>query len=277
VLVEMLWKGEVKIVKAGIIAGEGKLPVLIGTEMEKAEIQPVFFYTTGTKLPKEIEGQRVFYFELGDLNKLTDKMLEEEIEELVLVGKFTKLGFFTTQLDSAWQKILAKSPNFQNEPVLKALIEHFQEKGIEVLSQAKYLKNHIARKGPIAGEITSELFTEVEFGYEIAKVLADLDISQTVVVKKRAVIALEGIDGTNATILRAGELAKDAVALKVSSSNQDWRLDVPTIGLDTIKAAIKSNISVIGLEAQKVFLIDKEECIKLANENGLIIYGYSKE
>lgn len=71
-------------------------------------------------------------------------------------------------------------------------------------------------------------------------------------------------------------MAKGAVACKVSSTNQDWRLDVPTVGLETVKTAVESGISVLVLEAHRVFLLDREECISLADANGMAIYGYTE-
>lgn len=268
--------------KAAIIAGGGLLPTLIAEGMNKLGVNPIILLSTlekerNTDYKKLEESYVVKFFELGELERLTNYLLDEEIDEVIMAGKFSKTDFLNFNADKVWLNILSKIPNFQNDSVLAALIEHFEENKITVSSQGKYLCDLVAPEGNIVGEITPIEIDDILYGYTHAKKIADLDIGQTIVVKDKTVFAVEAIDGTNATIKRGGELAKHgAIAIKVSKTKLDWRVDVPVIGAETIKAAIEGNIRVLCVEAGKAFFVEKEESFRLANTHGLSIYGVTK-
>lgn len=264
-------------IKTGIIAGGGIMPALIAKGMRDKGLEPVMMLSSLENVNSTPKDIRVQVFALGELERLINYIKAEDIKEIVLAGKFSKIDFLQFKPDLAWQSILARIPNFQNDVICKALIESFEKDGIGVASQAKYLEDLVAIKGAIVGKPSKEELDDISFGYEIAKMIADADIGQTVVVKKKTVFAVEAIEGTNATILRGGQLAKEgAVAIKVSRTDQDWRVDVPAFGAETIKNAIAANIRVLAVEAGKAFFLEKEEAFKLAQDSGLAIYGHVK-
>ena len=114
----------------------------------------------------------------------------------------------------------------------------------------------------------------IEIGIEAAKMLTSIDAGQTVVVKNESVIALEGVEGTDKTILRGGELAgKKCIVVKMARNDQDYRIDIPTIGLETVKKVVQINGRGIVIEADKMMFIDKEEVIDFANKNKIFIVG----
>ncbi len=263
--------------KAGIIAGGGIMPTLIARGMRAKGLEPVIMLSSFEKQIPSLEKVQFKVFDLGELEKLINYIKSEGINEIVMAGRFSKIEFLQVKPDLTWLSILGRIPNFQNDAICKALIESFEKNGIHVASQAKYLEDEVAKKGAIIGEPTKEELEDIFFGFEIAKIVADADIGQTVVVKKKTVFAVEAIDGTDATILRGGQLAKEgAVAIKVSRTNQDWRVDVPALGAETIKKAIAAKIRVLAVEAGKAFLLEKDEAFSLAKENGLAIYGFAK-
>jgi DUF1009 family protein len=123
-------------------------------------------------------------------------------------------------------------------------------------------------------KVTKDEWKDIEFGWKIAKEIGRLDIGQTVVVKGQAVMAVEAIEGTDETILRGGKWAGEgAVVVKVSKPHQDMRLDVPVIGLNTLKAMIKVRARVLAIEAQKSIIINRERLIKEAESAGISIAG----
>lgn len=264
--------------RAGIIAGGGMMPVLVAQSMREKGLEPVIMCSSQEKLRSpqfsSLE-EEIRVFELGNLAELTQFIDNKGIGEIVFAGKFPKTDFLQIIPDKAWAKIFANVSNFQNEEILSALIEHFEENGITVSSQAKFLEGLVATSGALVGQPTKEELEDIAYGFKMAKIIADLDIGQTVVVKKKTVFAVEAIDGTNETLLRGGKLAQEgAVAVKVSRTNQDWRVDVATIGAETVKTAIDAGIKVLALEAEKTILLEKDEAFQLARENGLSIYGY---
>ena len=137
------------------------------------------------------------------------------------------------------------------------------------------LKEYLAPKGTITkrGPTVEEL-EDIAFGTTIAKEMGGIDVGQTVVVKDKAIVAIEAMEGTDRTILRGGKIAQNgAVVVKMSKPDQDLRFDVPVIGPRTIKAMIKSKAKCLGIESQKTLIIDCDRCVKLANKAGISIVG----
>jgi len=140
------------------------------------------------------------------------------------------------------------------------------------LPQNYLLDDYIAKEKVYTKKIPSENDEKtIKIGIEAARMLTDIDAGQTVVVKDESVIALEGVEGTDKTILRGGELAgKNCIVVKMARRNQDYRIDIPTIGLETIKKVVEINGRGIVIEADKMLFIDKEEVIKFANKNKIL-------
>jgi DUF1009 family protein len=137
------------------------------------------------------------------------------------------------------------------------------------------MDEHLAARGVFAGPRLSRREEEdVQFGFGIAKEISRLDIGQTVVVKGGTVLAVEGFDGTNATIERGGQLGrKDSVMVKVSKPNQDLRFDVPVIGTKTLDVAAAANIRVIAVEAGLTLVLDRERVAEQAARQRISIVG----
>jgi DUF1009 family protein len=135
------------------------------------------------------------------------------------------------------------------------------------------LEDYLPKKGVLtAVEPNKETWDEIDFGFQIAKEMGRLDIGQTVVVKSKAVVAVESMEGTDATIRRAGAIANGGcVVIKVSKPKQDKRFDIPVAGPRTIENLIKIRAKCLAFEAGKTLLIDKEECIRKANKHRIII------
>lgn len=139
-----------------------------------------------------------------------------------------------------------------------------------------YCKEHLASSGVMTECQPSSLIKgDIEFGWQMIKKLAELDIGQAVAVKEREVIAVEAIEGTAAMIERAGQICKsgDWTLIKASRPNQDMRFDVPCVGTDTIRSLAQNGGKCLVVEAGKTIIIDKPETIQLANQLGIIILG----
>ena len=135
------------------------------------------------------------------------------------------------------------------------------------------LKEYLAPKGTITkrGPSLKEL-EDITFGSTIAREMGSIDVGQTVVVKDKAIVAIEAMEGTDRTILRGGRIAKEgAVIIKMSKPDQDLRFDVPVIGPRTIKTMIKAKASCLAIEAGKTIIIDQKICLKLADKAKICI------
>ena len=166
-------------------------------------------------------------------------------------------------------------PDNKDETLLFAIIGFIRLSGIKVLPQSYLMKKFIfetkcytEKKPDIDDEKT------ITMGIEAARLLSRVDVGQTVVCRDRSVIAVEGIEGTDETLKRAGQYSnKDNILIKMSRPQQDMRVDVPVIGLNTIETAIKNGFKGIVAQAKKMIFLNQKECIELANKNNIFIVG----
>ncbi|MDA9101386.1 LpxI family protein, partial [Omnitrophica bacterium] len=125
---------------------------------------------------------------------------------------------------------------------------------------------------------SKQVMEDIRFGYQMAKAIAGLDIGQTVVVKKKAVMAVEAIEGTDQAIRRGGLLGGGKVTVvKVAKPNQDMRFDVPAFGLKTLRELIAVKAQAFAFQAGKTIVIDQEEVVRRANRAGIALFGFLPE
>ena len=157
--------------------------------------------------------------------------------------------------------------------LLKSFADKLEQQGVEIISSTTYIKEFLPSEGTLTQRSPNEQEEgDIKFGRETAKAIANLDIGQTVVVKQKAVLAVEALEGTDRTIIRAGIIGRDnVVVVKVSKPRQDLRFDIPVIGPRTIKTMIKAKATCLAIEADKTLVIDKNDCIRLADRHGIAI------
>ena len=210
--------------KIGIIVGNGKLPLYFLQEAEKQNISvfPIGLFDT---IEPEIKKYSSFKaFNIGEVGGIIKHFLLNEIDQIVMLGKVEKeLIFKEMKLDKYGEELLKRLPDKKDETLLFAVIAFFRLNGIKVLPQNYLLKNFMFEDRcytKIAP--SSEELKTIKIGIEAAKALSEVDAGQTVVCKESSVVALEGIEGTDKTILRGGELAGDrTIIVKMSRPQQD--------------------------------------------------------
>ena len=263
--------------KIGLIAGEGKMPVYIA---QKATAQGYEVYVAGAKGNAKEEDfkncARVFQsFRLGQLGAGIRFFKEHGVTRVVMAGRVQHTSIFSNLMpDLRGAKFLASLKNMQTKNILSRVMDEFKKDGIEFEHSALFLEDFMPQKGLLsARKLTEEEEKTVSFGYKIAKAIAALDIGLTCVVSQNAVIAVEGMEGTDRCILRAGELYKNsaekksAVAVvKVARPDQDSRFDLPVIGKGTLESIHQAGFSVLAFEAGKTLVLDLEEVIRLADK-----------
>lgn len=211
---------------------------------------------------------------LGQFGHLLHAFKSRGVSHCLMAGAITKSKMFK----NAWPDlkglaVIGKLLIHHDDEVLSAVARELEKEGITVLSSTIYLPELLAPPGCLTKRRPSKKeMGEIELGWRVAKELGSLDIGHCVVVRRKTVLAVEAIEGTDKTILRGGELAKkNAVVVKVSKPNQDPRFDLPAVGLNTIKAMSSVNASVLAIEAGKTLIFDKEEMIRLANNHRIAI------
>ncbi len=262
--------------KLGILAGAGKLPVECAREAQKLGYE---VYSIGL-LPEsdpEIADFSVEYkfISVAQVDAIINCLKENQIEQITLIGKVTKELLFGGGIlpDARALQIIMSLPDKNDDTIMLAFVRELANEGIKTFDQTLLIRKLMPHRGTISGREPSESERrDMEFGFMVAKELGRLDIGQTVVVKDRAVMALEAIEGTDACILRGGKLANGgAVITKVAKPQQDNRFDVPTVGLKTLESMAQVEATALAIEADKTLLVDKENVIKFADEKNITI------
>ncbi|AZR73949.1 hypothetical protein BBF96_11435 [Anoxybacter fermentans] len=262
--------------RIGLIAGYGMLPVLWARNAQKKGVQVVTIGITPETKEDELKKYSHCYYQIsiGELNQIIETLKKEKIENAIMLGKVQKVQLYQgLKMDERLLNLLKNLKEKNDDAILLALVEELANEGIQFLKQTTYMEEFIAREGNLTPELnlSPDLLNDMQFGFKMAKEIGRLDIGQTVVVKDGAVIAVEAIEGTDRAILRSGELARGAVVAKVSKPRQDFRFDIPTIGLTTMKNLVAVGARGLVVEADRTFFIQQKEVLELANENGIAV------
>jgi DUF1009 family protein len=197
------------------------------------------------------------------------------VGEVIFAGQIAPKRLFDLRPDLRALWILSRLKERNAETLFGAVAKELAQEGIKVLPATTFVEDHLAGVGHLAGpRPTRHLPAEIAFGWPLAKAVARLHIGQSVVVRKGTVMAVEGFDGTDATLKRGGKLAgREAVAIKVTSPAQDMRFDVPVIGPQTILAAAEGQVGTLVVEANKTLILQLDEVKKLAMQHKVTIWG----
>jgi DUF1009 family protein len=151
--------------------------------------------------------------------------------------------------------------------------DELKSEGIELIDSTYFLQDHLPSVGQLSRRAADERErSDIEYGLEIAREIARLDLGQTIVVRGRACVAIEAMEGTDATIRRAGGLARGRLTIiKVAKPDQDMRFDVPVVGVPTIETMIEAGATCLAITAHKTLMFDREEMVRLADKNGIAL------
>ena len=273
--------------KLGLIAGSGRFPVLVAQEARRAGLEVVGLGLQGiTDVPAlEAVVGKIDVYRLGQLEKPIAAFKAAGVTRAVMAGKVQHVSLFGGIMpDLRAAKILARLVDKRTDTILRAVADEFAKEGVELLSSVGYLSHLLVGEGvQTARKPDAAEFADARLGWKAAKALAGFDVGQTVVCKDGAVIALEGMEGTDACILRASALARSQgkqitlTVVKVAKPKQDPRFDIPVLGLDSLKVFAEANVTSLALEAGTTLIFDKPEFLKQANAQKLAIVGCRPE
>ncbi|MBN2418281.1 MAG: UDP-2,3-diacylglucosamine diphosphatase LpxI [Deltaproteobacteria bacterium] len=259
----------------GIIAGGGQFPMIVADAAKKQGLHVTAVAFEGEAdqaLSHKVD--ELVWIKLGQLGKLIKAFKKRNVAKALMAGTITKSKMFgNIQPDLKGLAFLSKFALFHDDNILRALAGELYDEGIEIVSSTIYLPDLLAPEGCLTKRKPGkEEKRDIEIGWKMAKELGRLDIGQCVVIRDKTVLALEAIDGTNATILRGGKIAGEkAVVVKVSKPDQDLRFDVPSVGLETIRSMVEVKAGVLAVEAGKTLIFDRDKMVSLANENKISI------
>lgn len=272
--------------KLGLIAGNGKFPFLV-LEAAKARGYDVVIAAIKEETSPEIENHgaaAVHWMSLGELSKLIDTFQEENVTTAVMAGQVKHKQIFSSiRPDWRLAKLLLSLTTRNTDSLIGGVAKILEDEGIHLMSSTALLEPLLAREGVLTKRApTDQEQTNITYGRSVAQHLSRFDIGQTVVIAEAACVAVEAMEGTDATILRAGELmatlhgeastlSRALTVVKVAKPNQDMRFDVPVVGVPTIETMKKADASCLALEAQRCLILDGDAVIHAADDAGIAI------
>lgn len=259
----------------GIIAGSGEFPSLVLEEAQKLGYSCVVAGIREEAEESLRNKARVFkWIDAGEITGLISFFKKNGVKEAVFAGKIEPgIIFKKDRLDETSLQLLAQGDERNPTAIINNIIDFMSKEGIQIKDPTPFIATSFCQEGILTDtKLTHELEQDIAFGWKVAKNIADLDIGQTVIVKDKAVVAVEGIEGTDEAIKRGGFLAgKGTVVVKVSRSSQDTRIDLPAVGLNTVRSLIDAGSRALCFEAHKVPFFQKKEAISLADANKVSI------
>ncbi len=276
--------------KLGLIAGNGRFPFLL-LDAARAQGLPVVVAAIKEETDPEMDrraeadaGVTVHWLSLGELSRLIETFQKAGVERAVMAGQVKHKQIFSSiRPDWRLAKLLLNLRTRSTDALLGAVAKVLGDEGIELISSTAFLEPLLAAEGVLTERAPNETECKnIEYGLGVARALAAFDIGQTVVVAAQACVAVEAMEGTDATIERAGRLMKTLegaastlqrclTVVKVAKPNQDMRFDVPVIGEPTIEAMIRAGASCLSVEAARTLLFDREALLKRASQAGVAI------
>lgn len=270
--------------KIGILAGEGKMPIYIARKACEQGYAVFVLGLKGNAHQADYKGicQDFRMIRLGQLGAGIEFFKQHGVTQAVMAGRVQHTSIFTNLMpDKRGLAFLASLKSMQTKHILSRLLEECAKEDIHFQNSALFLEDFFPGKGVLSQrQPTPQEQQTIEYGMHIAKQIAALDIGLTCVVGEQAVIAVEGMEGTDRCIARAGELykksaQKDSIVAvaKAARPNQDFRYDLPVIGKGTLKSLKKAGFSILAFEANKTLVMDLDEVIEMANKLNICLVG----
>ena len=268
--------------RVGLIAGNGQFPFLV-LDAARNLGHDVTVVAIREEADAELEAAAAgpppaafHWVSLGQLGRCIELLTAAGISQAVMAGqvKHTKL-FAGVVPDLTLLSVLRRVATRNTDALISGVADLLAERGIELVDSTSFLQPLVARAGTLTRRGPSEdERADLEFGYRIADAIAGLDIGQTVVVKDRAVVAVEAMEGTDAVIDRAGRLAGAGIrVIKVAKPGQDMRFDVPVVGVRTISVLLDAGAAVLSIDAGRTLVLDGDAVFAAADEAGLAVVG----
>ena len=261
----------------GLIAGNGRFPFLVAQAAKRQGRRVVVAAIreeTDPELATEVD--EFHWMGLGQLGRCIETLKRAGVQEAVMAGQVKHRQIFSGIVpDLRLMGLLARIAFKNTDSLIGAVADVLEKEGIRLLSSTALLEDQMVQAGAMTRRKPSRAErADIDYGQRIARGIAGMDLGQTVVVKDRAAVALEAMEGTDEVIRRAGRIAgAGCVVVKVAKPRQDMRFDVPVAGPTTVDAMKEAGATVLALEAGRTLLIDKTELLTRADSFGLSIFG----
>ena len=270
----------------GLVAGSGRFPLLVAEEAKRRGVPVVALGIPGVTdeaLTRLVD--TLTWFKLGQIDAPIKALKDAGVRQVVMAGKVQHVSLFGGVLPD-WRaaKVLLGLKDKRTDTVLRAVIDEFAKDGLEFVSSALYLEHLLAPRGALTKRaLAKDQLADAALGWRAAKAVAGFDIGQTVVAQNGAIVAVEGMEGTDACVERAGALARSQgrepalVVVKVAKPRQDFRFDLPVVGLDSLEKFRAAGVKAVALEAGATLIFDRARFAEGADASGLAVAGFPPE
>lgn len=261
--------------RIGLIAGNGQFPLIFANAAKQKGFliyAAAYFKEADPALKNQVDG--IEWFHLGQINRLIRFFKKNSVTKAVMIGGVRKTKIFSDiKPDTKAISLIAKLRTSHDDRILREFSNVLEKEGINILPSTFLLPELIARKGCWTRRKPSRSEKEnISLGWKIAKEIGKIDIGQCVVMGNGSVLAVEAIDGTDATIRRGGALGHgQAIVVKVCKPIQDERFDMPAVGVQTIVTMSEAGARALAIEADKAVVFDREEMVALADRCGIAV------
>jgi len=263
----------------GLIAGNGRFPFLV---LEGARSQGIEMAVIALKeeASPELEkaAKRLHWVSLGELSKAIELMQREGVQRAVMAGQVKHSKIFSSiRPDWKLAKLLLSLPRKNTDSLIGAVAKVLEEEGIQLVDSTLFLKPLLPGVGVLSRRAPNgQEAADIEYGMGVARHIAAMDIGQTVVVADRACVAVEAMEGTDETIVRAARFAngKPLVVVKVSKPRQDMRFDVPVVGLPTVECMKQAGATALAVDANRTLLFDRVKLMEMADAAGIAVQAF---
>lgn len=263
--------------RIGLIAGSGLFPVLFADAARAQGMQVVAVAHKGeadTQLAAHVD--ELHWVRLGQVSAIARRLKSSGVSKAVMAGGIGRVGAFTSaRPDLGAVKIIASLRSFRDDALLRAVAGYFEQQGITIVAPTDYVKELLSPEGHLGGpQLTEGQGKDVTLGLEVATALGKADVGQTVVVRQGHVLALEAVEGTDATIRRGGKYGgRGAVVVKLSKPGQDTRFDLPAVGTQTLTTMKDVGAAVLAVEAGRTILLEPHRIFRDAQMLGITVVG----
>jgi hypothetical protein len=268
-------------VRLGLIAGNGRFPFLVLDAARSAGHDVTVIALKEETFPDLADvaartpASPFHWISIGQLGQCISLLKDAGVEQAVMAGQVKHTKLFDVRPDVTLGKVLLRLAARNTDSIISGVADVLRDHGIDLIDSTAFLAPLLARDGVLTRRAPDdEQRADFELGYRVADTIAGLDIGQTIAVRAAAVVAVEAMEGTDAVIARAGQLAGAGVRIvKVAKPNQDMRFDVPVIGVSTIEAMKAVGADALSIDAGKTLMIDGEAIVKAADDAGICVVG----
>jgi len=267
--------------RIGLIAGNGRFPIIFAENARRLGYVVSAVAHIGETAPElERHVERIHWIKIGQFNKLIKALKEDGVRQAVMLGGIKKTHVFTTvRPDLRALAVASRLKQLKDDAILREVAAELESEGITIRESTFGLRGILVEEGALTKHAPSKKeWEDIRYGWEVAGEIGRLDIGQCVVIKDRAVVAVEAVEGTDKAIRRGGLLARDgAVVVKRSKPQQDLRFDLPAVGPVTIEAMESVKASVLAVEAGRSVILDRETTLRKAERAGIAIVGLADD